>query len=132
MGKPTGCNAKIETINRKIIHFVDSYFRCTADALFIANNLSGNYKKSIKNLYSLYKTCLSALCFVYFWSESQSKNSLNAGIWFATVMFQSGRKFSIDFLLASLEICFESKMADYIIPNWHSYGVLLPVNILFF
>ena len=61
-------------------------------------------------------------------TETKTEDAITAGIWFSTVLFESGVKCSREFILESLKLAFESGKADWIIPNWYSFGIFTPVS----
>ena len=71
---------------------------------------------------------LFAIAFIVLSKETKTESAITAGLWFATVTFKSGTRCSREFILDSLKLCYESGMADDIIPNWHSYGIFTPVS----
>ena len=68
--------------------------------------------------------------FIVLCKETKTELAITAGLWFATVTFKSGTRCSREFILDSLKLCYESGMADDIIPNWHSYGIFTPVSYI--
>ena len=58
--------------------------------------------------------------------------AISAGLWFASVMFESGMMVSQQFVLAALDLAHQAQVCPVVVPQWNSFRIFKPVSTLSF
>ena len=70
-----------------------------------------------------------ALILAKIFEAPRTEVAISAGLWFASVMFESGIMVSQEFILAALDLAHESNISRVVVPQWNSFGIFKPVRV---
>ena len=56
-------------------------------------------------------------------AQNGTEPALKAAIWFATILFESGSNYNIEFVIRACELCSDAGLVNTVIPHWHSLKI---------